>query len=240
MPRHRHLFKTSYRRSSSSALVGYIILFVLAISLIQILLPFMILAGIGWGIYKVWQYWHQQQQQISLNSKEQQDRLTSTLYKLIQQHQGRVSILDFAMTAKISSTEAKDFLDEKAKEFFADFEPTDLGEVLYVFNTLKNNNQAEKNNDQAEMLNQAKIVEDSITEEPEPISFEELVILEESLLNKSISLNQADLASRLNLSSSSVGRKKFSPDFAQWSQARDPEGWAWYYDTDRKRFHPIR
>jgi hypothetical protein len=193
----------------------------------------MILAGIGWGIYKVWQYWHQQQQQISLNSKEQQDRLTSTLYKLIQQHQGRVSILDFAMTAKISSTEAKNFLDEKAKEFFADFEPTDLGEVLYVFNTLKNNNQAE-------MLNQAKIVEDPITEEPEPISFEELVILEESLLNKSISLNQADLASRLNLSSSSVGRKKFSPDFAQWSQARDPEGWAWYYDTDRKRFHPIR
>jgi hypothetical protein len=233
MPRHRRLFKTSYRRSSSSALVGYIILFVLAISLIQILLPFMILAGIGWGIYKVWQYWHQQQQQISLNSKEQQDRLTSTLYKLIQQHQGRVSILDFAMTAKISSTEAKNFLDEKAKEFFADFEPTDLGEVLYVFNTLKNNNQAE-------MLNQAKIVEDPITEEPEPISFEELVILEESLLNKSISLNQADLASRLNLSSSSVGRKKFSPDFAQWSQARDPEGWAWYYDTDRKRFHPIR
>ena len=233
MPRHRRLFKTSYRRSSSSALVGYIILFVLAISLIQILLPFMILAGIGWGIYKVWQYWHQQQQQISLNSKEQQDRLTSTLYKLIQQHQGRVSILDFAMTAKISSTEAKNFLDEKAKEFFADFEPTDLGEVLYVFNTLKNNNQAE-------MLNQAKIVEDPLTEEPEPISFEELVILEESLLNKSISLNQADLASRLNLSSSSVGRKKFSPDFAQWSQARDPEGWAWYYDTDRKRFHPIR
>jgi hypothetical protein len=65
MPRRKRLFKKSYRSSSSTALIGYLVLFVLAISLIQMLLPFIILAGVGWGIYKVWQYWNQQQQHLN-------------------------------------------------------------------------------------------------------------------------------------------------------------------------------
>ena len=231
MPRRKRLFKKNYRSSSSSALAGYIFLFILAIALIQFLLPFIILTGVVWGIYKLWQYWSQYKKQIFVSSKEHQDEMISILYKLIQQHQGRVSILDFAMTAKISSSEARNFLDERAKEFFADFEPTDSGDVLYVFNTLNNENKPE-------MLNQTQIEKESVIEEI--ISFEELISFEDSLFDKSISLNQTDLASRLNLSSSAVGRKKYSPDFAQWSQARDPEEWAWYYDADRKRFHPIR
>lgn len=225
MPRRKRLFRKSYRSSSSSALVGYIVLFILAISLIQMLLPFIILAGVGWGIYKFWQYWNHQQQQTNNTYKEQQDKLISVLYKLIQKHQGRISVLDFAMSAKVSSTEAKIFLDEKAKEFLAEFEPTDSGDVLYVFNTLKNEEPS------------GPIPEVSYKKE---IKSEIQTYNDACQIDKSVSLNQAALARRLNLSSSSIGRKKFSPDFAQWAQERDPEGWAWSYDVYRKCFHPVR
>ena len=46
-----------------------------------------------------------------------------------------------------------------------------------------------------------------------------------------IKLNQADLAKRLDVNSSTVGRQKnkSESDFAMWSQSRDPEGTVWKY-----------
>ena len=227
MPRRKRLFSKRYRSSTSSTLVGYIFLIVFAIALIRSLLPFIILAGIIWGAYKLWQYWNQQQQKTAISSKEQQNKLISALYKIIQQHHGRVSIIDFAMTAKVTSDEAKSFLDAKAKEFLAEFEVTDSGDVLYVFNTLNNEKASEsisKIQSQSQIKSKANFS----------------IGVEEGRINKSVSLSQADLARRFNLSSSSVGRKKFSPDFAQWTQERDPEGQSWYYDADRKSFHPLK
>lgn len=227
MPRRKQLFRKRYRSSASSTLVGYVFIVGLAIALIQSLLPFIILAGIIWGAYKLWQYWNQQQQQTAILSKEQQNKLISALYKIIQQHQGRVSVIDFAMTTKVTSDEAKIFLDAKAKEFLAEFEVTESGDVLYVFNTLKNQKVSES------------ILE---TQSQSQINSKESfsISVEEERIDKSVSLSQADLARRFNLSSTSVGRKKFSPDFTQWTQERDPEGQSWHYDADRKTFHPLK
>ena len=50
------------------------------------------------------------------------------------------------------------------------------------------------------------------------------------------SLIQAELAKRLDLNSSTVGRRKSDPDFAEWSQSKDPEGIAWRYEPDSKLF----
>ena len=50
------------------------------------------------------------------------------------------------------------------------------------------------------------------------------------------SLIQAELAKRLDLNSSTVGRRKSDPDFAEWSQSKDPEGIAWRYESDTKLF----
>lgn len=49
-------------------------------------------------------------------------------------------------------------------------------------------------------------------------------------------LIQAELAKRLDLNTSTVGRRKSDPDFEEWSQSKDPEGIAWRYDPDTKLF----
>lgn len=53
------------------------------------------------------------------------------------------------------------------------------------------------------------------------------------------SLIQAELAKRLDLNSSTVGRRKFDPDFPEWSQSKDPEGVAWRYESDTKLYVAI-
>jgi len=50
------------------------------------------------------------------------------------------------------------------------------------------------------------------------------------------SLIQAELAKRLDLNSSTVGRRKSDPDFPLWSMSKDPEGIAWKYDPDTKLY----
>jgi hypothetical protein len=50
------------------------------------------------------------------------------------------------------------------------------------------------------------------------------------------SLIQAELAKRLDLNSSTVGRRKSDPDFPEWSQSKDPEGIAWKYESATKLY----
>jgi hypothetical protein len=51
-------------------------------------------------------------------------------------------------------------------------------------------------------------------------------------------LIQAELAKRLDVHSSTVGKRKSDPDFTDWSQSRDPEGIAWVYLPETKEFMP--
>lgn len=53
------------------------------------------------------------------------------------------------------------------------------------------------------------------------------------------SLIQAELAKRLDVHSSTVGKRKSDPDFSEWSQSRDPEGTAWEYSPITKEFLPM-
>ena len=57
--------------------------------------------------------------------------------------------------------------------------------------------------------------------------------------NSLSSLIQGDLAKRLDLNSSTVGRRKSKPDFPEWSQSKDPEGIAWKYLADKELFVPV-
>lgn len=52
-------------------------------------------------------------------------------------------------------------------------------------------------------------------------------------------INQAELAKRLDLNPSTVGRHKGDEDFPQWSQSKDPEGIAWRYLPETKMFIPL-
>jgi hypothetical protein len=52
-------------------------------------------------------------------------------------------------------------------------------------------------------------------------------------------LIQVELAKRLDVHSSTVGKRKSDEDFPEWSQSRDPEGVAWGYNPDSKEFVPL-
>jgi hypothetical protein len=57
--------------------------------------------------------------------------------------------------------------------------------------------------------------------------------------SEKLALIQADLAKRLDINPSTVGRRKSDPDFALWSQTKDPEGLAWKYVPKTKMFVPL-
>ncbi|WP_159785095.1 hypothetical protein [Sodalinema gerasimenkoae] len=51
-------------------------------------------------------------------------------------------------------------------------------------------------------------------------------------------LIQAQLARRLKVSSSTIGKRKHKPDFTGWAQSKDPEGLSWRYCGETKQFYP--
>jgi hypothetical protein len=62
----------------------------------------------------------------------------------------------------------------------------------------------------------------------------------DSPIDLSESLIQADLAKRLDTTSSTIARRKTDPDFPLWSQSKDPDGIAWQYLDENKVFIPVR
>ena len=69
-----------------------------------------------------------QQHQQKINN-----RLNSAFYRLIEQENGRISLLSFAKEAEITGEEAKKYLDLKAKEFNATFDVNPAGGIYYHF-----------------------------------------------------------------------------------------------------------
>lgn len=65
--------------------------------------------------------------------QEQCDRLNSTFYRLIKESDGKITVLRLAMESKLPGKAAKEYLDEKAKEFQANFEVTESGDIIYHF-----------------------------------------------------------------------------------------------------------
>lgn len=63
----------------------------------------------------------------------QQDALLSTFYRLLRQGDGRITVLLFAMESQLNQAIAKEYLDQKAKEFNAEFEISDGGSIVYRF-----------------------------------------------------------------------------------------------------------
>lgn len=82
--------------------------------------------AVGWGAW-----WarglHRQAKQ------EMRDRLNATFYKLVKENNGQLTVLRLAMEAQLPGKEAKEYLDEKAKEFQASFDVTENGDIIYRF-----------------------------------------------------------------------------------------------------------
>jgi hypothetical protein len=66
-------------------------------------------------------------------------------------------------------------------------------------------------------------------------------IFEKPVLTRAQSrpLNQTQLAERLGVVVSAITYWKFKSGFSEWSRSKDPDGLAWKYSPDSKRFSPI-
>jgi len=114
-------------------------LFVLAfaIALLRLLLPFLMLGSVAYIGWRFWQ-WQQQRSQEQEEARQARERqLDGIFYRLVQEHRGELSVLDFAMETHSSAEFAKQFLDRKAIEFDAQFKTTLEGQVLYCFYSQK-------------------------------------------------------------------------------------------------------
>lgn len=102
--------------------LGAAISFLLFVLLVKLLLPWLVLlAGVGALGYG----WRRQRQF--------QQRLYRCFYHCLEKSQGKISALDFAIAAHITGPQARAFLDARAQDFFAEFEPTAYGDILYTF-----------------------------------------------------------------------------------------------------------
>lgn len=96
-------------------------LFILAVP------PLIISGAIGWGLY------FQQRQARERSQAAAAEQLQQLFYQLVNRHQGRLTVMQFAAAANISGSEAKAYLDQRAKEFGADFTSEAAGEITYHF-----------------------------------------------------------------------------------------------------------
>ncbi|MBD2435245.1 hypothetical protein [Nostoc sp. FACHB-110] len=90
--------------------------------------PTMIIGGwLSLSLYRQTKREHKALQQ------EMSDRLQSVFYQMLQQNNGRVTVLGFAIQSQLPAPVAREFLDQKAKEFNANFKVNEEGAVSYHF-----------------------------------------------------------------------------------------------------------
>ncbi|WP_414565385.1 MULTISPECIES: hypothetical protein [unclassified Anabaena] len=91
-------------------------------------IPTMVLGGwMSLGLYR------QSKNEKKVLQQQLSDRLQTTFYNMLQENQGRVTVLTFAMHSQLPAADAREYLDLKAKEFNANFQVNEEGAVSYHF-----------------------------------------------------------------------------------------------------------
>ncbi len=119
-----------------------------------------------------------------------------------------------------------------AKELGRIFDESDPSKSLVGSSNDANSSQAILNSSDSKATNTVSFKE--ITQ----LAKQNIAHASDSSQAVAIKLNQADLAKRLDVNSSTVGRQKnkSESDFAMWSQSRDPEGTVWKYLEQSNEF----
>lgn len=84
----------------------------------------------GWlalGLYR------QSQREKKAINQQVNDQLQNIFYRMIQENHGRITLLNFAMQSQLPATVAKQYLDEQAKQFNANFKVSEEGGISYHF-----------------------------------------------------------------------------------------------------------
>ncbi|MDZ8235830.1 MAG: hypothetical protein RMZ69_01405 [Nostoc sp. ChiQUE01a] len=84
-------------------------------------------AWLALGLYR------QSRQEKKALNQQRSDRLQALFYEMLQENHGRVTVLGFAMQSQLPPADARQYLDQKAKEFNANFKVNEEGAVSYHF-----------------------------------------------------------------------------------------------------------
>ena len=176
---------------------------------------------------------------------------------LIKENRGYLTPIDLSLKANLTAKAAKAYLERKSAEYGTS--PTEVADkgVVYYFPTASALGQIFDDSEpfgdleaaESEPIDtpsQATATASSTVKESNPVSLREITQLAaktastatESIPTEVNPLNQAELAKRLDVNSSTVGRNKGKPeaDFAIWSQSKDPQGIAWKYLSESNEF----
>ena len=85
------------------------------------------------GGWLSWSLVQQKKREQTLLIESEQKRIEFVFLELIENNSGKITVLQLARNAQISTQSAKEYLDEKAKELSADFEVNENGNVSYSF-----------------------------------------------------------------------------------------------------------
>lgn len=194
----------------------------LLLIILQKTLPLLMAIAMGSGIWQIWQRYQQQQQQ-------QRTNLDDIFYRLIREHQGRITALDLAMNAKLPPQQVQQYLDQQAADFSAQFEVTEQGGIIYYFPTVQS------------LLSSSSEVISSPEQKTNEVLLFPLYPASSSqeIAALPTELNQSELAQRLNVHPSTIRNWKHKSEFKQWSREKDPDAIAWQYSPDNKRFYPM-
>ena len=84
----------------------------------------------GWLALSLYNQKRQEKQALTQKINEQ---LQSTFYRMVLENEGRVTVFKFAMHSQLPAASAKEYLDQKAKEFNADYTVSEDGGISYYF-----------------------------------------------------------------------------------------------------------
>lgn len=115
----------------SRLVLGIGLLGLVVVLLLRLLLPLLAIVGLGAFGFWLWRSHRKKQQQ----QQRQQARINAKFYQLLQQQQGRISVLDFAMRTQLDGAAAQAYLNAQAQAFSAFFETTPQGDLIYVFSS---------------------------------------------------------------------------------------------------------
>ncbi len=187
---------------------------------LQKILPLLIAIATVTGAWQILRrYQHKQQRQ--------QGNLDEIFYRLIQEHQGRITVLDLAMNAKLPPQQVQQYLDQRAAEFLARFEVTEQGGIVYYFETVQS------------LLSSPTETKIEAISSSEQNSHEVALFPLSAADTFPTEFNQSELAQRLNVHPSTIRNWKYKSEFQHWSRQKDPDAIAWEYSPENKRFYPI-
>lgn len=243
---------------NSNGILVLIIPVAFAIVIICQLWPVLLGLAISIISWKVWQnyQWRKWSEQVN-----------PYFNNLIKENRGYLTPLDLSLKANLSPRAAKAFLERKSAEYgTSPKEIKDKGVVYYfptasalgrIFDDSEPFGDFDEE-DTSDETSQVTTDTSSTAHESNTVSFKEITQLAkqeqqsdstteaistttEAIATDVEPINQAELAKRLDVNSSTVGRNKVKSeaDFAMWSQSKDPEGIAWKYLEQNNEFVPL-